>query len=74
MQSQGIEFREALERLARKAGVELRTRDDAEVARDRHRERLHEALAGAALYWHNLLVRAPNEGAKAARAYTQSAA
>ncbi len=72
MQSQGIEFREALERLARKAGVELRSRDDAEVARDRHRERLSEALAGAALYWHNLLVRAPNEGAKAARAYTQS--
>ena len=40
-------------------------------ARDRHRERLSEALAGAALYWHNLLVRGPNEGAKAARAYTQ---
>ena len=71
MQSQGIEFREALERLARQAGVELRTRDDAEVARDRHRERLGEALAGAALFWHNLLVRAPNEGAKAARAYAQ---
>jgi DNA primase len=69
MQSGGIEFREALERLARQAGVELRPRDDAEAARDRHRERLHEALAAASLYWHNLLVRGQSAGAKAARAY-----
>ena len=69
MATAGIEFREALERLASKAGVILRPRDDSEAARDRHRERLGEALTAAALYWHNLLVRAPNEGAKAARAY-----
>src|SRR5205085_1508596 len=71
MATGGIEFREALERLAGKAGVELRPRDDAASARDRHRERLHEALASATLYWHNLLLRGSSEGAQAARAYTQ---
>ena len=70
MQQAGVDFREALERLARQAGVILRPRDDTDTARDRQRERLREALTAAALYWQNLLLRGSADGAKAARAYS----
>ena len=74
MNSEGLEFRDALARLARQAGRgHARRATTAKPPRDRHRERLHEALAAAALFCHNLLLRAPSEGAQAARAYAAGA-
>ncbi len=72
MNTEGLEFRDALARLARQAGVDLAPRDEGQAAVERHRERLYEACAAAALFYHNLLQRASAEGAVAARAYTQS--
>src|SRR5690349_3545882 len=71
MNTEGLEFRDALARMARQAGVQIAPRDEGEAAADRQRERLYEACAAAALYYHNLLVRSSAEGAKAARAYAQ---
>jgi DNA primase len=71
MNTEGLEFRDALARLARQAGVQIAPRDEGEAAADRQRERLYEACAAAALYYHNLLLRSSAEGAKAARAYAQ---
>ncbi|MDQ2805599.1 MAG: DNA primase, partial [Chloroflexota bacterium] len=72
MNTEGLEFRDALARLARQAGVDLAPRDEGQAAVERHRERLYEACAAAALFYHNLLQRASAEGAVAARAYAQS--
>jgi DNA primase len=69
MNSEGLEFRDALARLARQAGVDIAPRDEGEAAAERHRERLHEACAAAALFYHNLLLRSSAEGAQGARAY-----
>jgi DNA primase len=71
MNTEGLEFRDALARLARQAGVQIAPRDEGEAAADRQRERLYEVCAAAALFYHNLLVRSSAEGAKAARAYAQ---
>ena len=68
MNTEGLEFRDALARLARQAGVQIAPRDEGEAAADRQRERLYEACAAAALYYHNLLLRSSAEGAKSARA------
>ncbi len=71
MNTEGLEFRDALARLARQAGVDIAPRDEGQAAAERHRERLYEACAAAALFYHNLLQRASAEGAVTARAYTQ---
>ena len=64
MRRDGIDFREALSRLAEKAGVEL----SAQTAKDdRHRRRLREALEAAITWYREVLLRAPQ--AEAARAY-----
>src|SRR4051812_21429167 len=69
MKTDGLDFRGALEKLARKAGVELKPRDEHVEAQDRARERLKEACAAAASFYHHLLRNNPAAGK--ARAYTE---
>jgi DNA primase len=59
MKRDGLEFREALELLARKAGVQLEARTPETLAQDQQNERLREALAAATTYFHNLLRTSP---------------
>jgi DNA primase catalytic core len=60
----GLEFREALQRLAEKAGVELSERSSRE---DRRRRRLREALEAAIAWYREVLLQAHQ--AEIARAY-----
>jgi DNA primase len=60
----GLEFREALQRLAEKAGVELSERSSRE---DRRRRRLREALEAAITWYREVLLQAHQ--AEKARAY-----
>jgi DNA primase len=69
MKTEGLDFRGALEKLARKAGVELKPRNELAAAEDRAKERLKEACAAAAAYYHNLLRNNPAAGK--ARAYAE---
>jgi DNA primase len=69
MKTEGLDFRGALEKLARKAGVELKPRNEQAAHEDRQRERLKEACAAAALFYHNLLRQ--HAGAAHARAYAE---
>ncbi len=64
MRRDGLEFREALERLAERAGVELSERSARE---DRHRKRLRDALEAAIAWYREVLLRTPQ--AERARAY-----
>jgi DNA primase len=64
MRRDGLDFREALERLAERAGVELSERTARE---DRRRKRLREALEAAITWYREVLLRTPQ--AEAARAY-----
>lgn len=64
MRRDGIDFREALSRLAEKAGVELSAQTAKE---DRHRRRLREALEAAIAWYREVLLQAPQ--AERARAY-----
>src|SRR5687767_14199053 len=52
MATEGLDFRGALEKLARRAGVEIKPRNDQVVAEERSKERLKEACAAAAAYYH----------------------
>src|SRR5437667_3691829 len=69
MKTEGLDFRGALEKLARKTGVELKPRNEQAAAEDRARERLKEACAAAAAFYHNLLRNHPS--ANKARAYAE---
>jgi DNA primase len=60
MEMEGLEFREVLERLAPRAGVELKNFNNVEHSR---RGRLHEILKVAAAYYHQVLVSNPNNHA-----------
>jgi DNA primase len=64
MEREGLDFREALARLADKAGVELSERTARE---DRRRRRLREALEAAVAWYREVLLRTPQ--AERARAY-----
>ena len=64
---ENLDFREALELLAARAGVPLEPRSPSESAEEEANERLRSALSAAAMYYHNLLLRAPE--AESARAY-----
>ncbi|MFC2022946.1 DNA primase [Chloroflexota bacterium] len=66
MKKQGIEFGEALQLLANRAGVTLPARPEVQ-ARKGQREKLHQANAAAAGYFHNLLLNSP--AAEKARGY-----
>ncbi len=67
MKREGWDFRTALEELARRAGVELKPRTPQQEAEDQEQVRLRDALAAAATYYHNLLLKAPQ--AQMARDY-----
>jgi DNA primase len=57
-----LDFVEAVERLASRAGITLRY-DDKAIAKDRTRkQRLTEAVAAAIAYYHRLLIESPNGG------------
>jgi DNA primase len=64
MRRDGLDFREALARLAEKAGVELSERTARE---DRHKRRLREALEAAIAWYREVLLQTPQ--AERARAY-----
>ena len=66
MRRDGIDFREALSRLAEKAGVELSAQTAKE---DRHRRRLREALEAANAWYREVLLQAPQ--AERARTYLE---
>ena len=70
MKRDGLEFRDALEFLARKAGVVLEARTPQAEAEDRQQDRLREASAAATTYFHNLLSTSP-QGAIARQHLTQ---
>jgi DNA primase len=67
IQREGLEFRDALEQLARRAGVQLRERTEEDEQQDRLRTRLLEINAAAAAFFHHQLVKSPR--GEAARAY-----
>jgi DNA primase len=69
MKTEGLDFRGALEKLANKAGVELKPRNEQAAAEDRQKERLKEACAAAAAFYHNLFRNHP--AAQQARAYAE---
>ena len=63
MRRDGLDFREALSRLAEKAGVEL---SEHTAREDRHKRRLREALEAAIAWYREVLLQARQaEGAKA---------
>ena len=66
MRRDGIDFREALSRLAEKAGVELSAQTAKE---DRHRKRLRDALEAAISWYREVLLQTPQ--AEKARAYLE---
>jgi DNA primase len=58
MKREGVEFAEALQVLARRAGLELAPPSEAAAAGEKHLEFLREINAAAATYFHNLLLNA----------------
>jgi DNA primase len=69
MKTEGLDFRGALEKLAGRAGVQLKPRSEEAEAQDRTRDRLKEACAAAAAFYHNLFRNHP--AAAQARAYAE---
>jgi DNA primase len=67
MQREGLEFKDALEQLARRAGVQLKERTEEDEQHDRLRTRLLDINAAAATYFHHMLVKSPK--GELARAY-----
>jgi DNA primase len=63
--TEGLDFPEAVEALARRAGIELPDRDTPGDEARRHRERLADAVAAAADFYHERLLGDP--AARAAR-------
>ncbi len=67
MRRENLDFREALELLARQAGVELEPARPSDSEAEQQRDRLRAVCAAAALYYHHLLLHHPE--AERARAY-----
>ncbi len=72
MRQQGLDFREALQQLAQRAGVQLVERSDAEEQQDRQRTRLLEINLAAAKYFNYVLLNLSR--AQLARAYIEQRA
>ncbi|MEM8529255.1 MAG: DNA primase [Chloroflexota bacterium] len=69
MQREGLEFRETLEMLAHRVGVELKPRTEADEQRHQLHERLLEINAAAAKFFQHTLLKSPHS--VAARAYVE---
>ncbi|MEK7278894.1 MAG: CHC2 zinc finger domain-containing protein, partial [Chloroflexota bacterium] len=69
MKKEGWAFREALEYLAGRAGVELKPRTPQDVEREEEYNRLRDLLTLAVTYYRNLLINAPQ--AQTAREHLQ---
>lgn len=67
MQREGLEFRDALEQLAHRAGVQLKQRTEQDEQQDQLRARLLEINAAAAAFFHHMLVKSAK--GEPARAY-----
>lgn len=70
MEFNGLNFRTALEELARAAGVELKPRTPEELEAESEADRLRRVMEMAADYYHTLLLTSPQ--AKGARAYLKT--
>jgi len=62
MEFEGLDFRSALEELARQAGVQLRERSPQEIKAEDEAERLRALLDEAVAYYHALLMSSPQAG------------
>jgi len=71
MRYHGWTFREALEELAKLAGVQLSPPKPEALAEEAQRERLRGVIAAAVDYYHTRLVESPDEGAQYARYYAR---
>jgi DNA primase len=69
MQREGLEFKDALEQLARRAGVQLKERTEQDTQQDQLRTRLLEINNAAATFFHHMLVKSPK--GEIARAYVE---
>lgn len=69
MRREGLDFREALEQLAHRAGVELQERSAEEQQLDQLRTRMLEINAAAARFFQHMLLKSPR--GEAARAYVE---
>ncbi len=63
MKKEGWDFKEALQHLAARAGVQLQPQRPIDKKRKAHEDRLADLLAAAADYFHQLLLHAPQAGA-----------
>lgn len=70
MKKEGLDFREALELLARRAGVEIPAYNPKKPQDVAHEDRMGDLLESAADYFHHLLLYAPE--AEEARQYVRS--
>ncbi len=70
MEMNGLDFRTALEELARDAGVQLRPRTQAEIKAENEADRLRQLLQAAVAYYHTLLMTSPQ--AEHARRYLKN--
>ncbi len=69
MKKEGWDFKEALQHLAARAGVQLESQRPIDKKKKAHEERLADLLAAAADYFHQLLLHAPQ--AATARKYVE---
>jgi DNA primase len=69
MQREGLEFKDALEQLAKRAGVQLKERTEQDVQQDQLRTRLLDINNAAATFFHHMLVKSPK--GEIARAYVE---
>ena len=69
MLREGLEFKDALEQLAKRAGVLLKERTEQDAQQDQLRTRLLEINNAAATFFHHMLVKSPK--GEIARAYVE---
>lgn len=59
MKQEGYDFKDALQTLAKQAGISLKTPGIHDDEQDKHRQKLLELSAAAAAYYHHLLTNSP---------------